>query len=444
MIAWIEADGRREKEFLEEIRRRGGQARQDALPTVQDILEQVRRRGDAAVRALTLRYDRAAPENFRVSPEEWEEGIRRVPPELAAALSQAAKNIRIFHERQKQISWHMTGPEGVFLGQEIRALRRVGIYVPGGTAVYPSSVLMNAIPAQVAGVEEIHMVTPPSPEGGVAPAVLAAAKLAGVHAIYKVGGAQAVAALAYGTESIPRVDKITGPGNLYVALAKSLVFGQVDIDQIAGPSEILILAENMAENTAETRKRADFIAADLLSQAEHDPLASAILITDSALLAECVLKALEAQLEVLPRKEIARRSLRDFGGVMVARSMEEAVELANAFAPEHLEIMAREPMAWLGRLRNAGAIFMGDFSPEPLGDYFAGPNHILPTGGTARFASPLSTDDFMKKTSLVYYSEKALKSIGEQIIVMAQSEGLQAHAQAIRVRMEAASGEEEI
>jgi histidinol dehydrogenase len=499
MIAWIEADGRREKEFLEEIRRRGNQTRQDASKAVQDILEQVRLRGDAAVRELTLRYDRADLEDFRVSDREWEEGIRQVPAELAEALSQAAENIRAFHERQKRVSWHMTGPEGIFLGQEIRPLGKVGVYVPGGTAAYFSSVLMNAIPAQVAGVEEIYMVTPPSAAGGIAPAMLAAARLAGVRRIYKIGGAQAVAALAYGTETVPKVDKITGPGNLYVSLAKRLVAGETDIDKIAGPSEILIIAEGEAgggsgnktnvssvnetgggsssetgaeagneagagsrgatnagaggetgdcsghETSADTgvgaegriRTRARFIAADLLSQAEHDPLASAILLTPSKALAERVHVELERQLAVLPRQEIARQSLRDFGCIMVTRHMDEAAELADAFAPEHLELMTDEPLAWVGRIKNAGAIFIGDFSPEPLGDYFAGPNHILPTGGTARFASPLSVDDFLKKTSLVYYSEKALKSIGNQIIVMAQNEGFQAHAGAVQARLDA-------
>jgi histidinol dehydrogenase len=439
MIAWIEADGRREREFLEEIRRRSGQTRQDALKAVQDILEQVRLRGDAAARELTLRYDGADLEDFRVSDGEWEEGILQVPADLTEALSQAAENIRAFHERQKRASWHMTGPEGIFLGQEIRPLARVGIYVPGGTAAYFSSVLMNAIPAQAAGVEEIYMVTPPSASGGLAPAMLAAARLAGVRRIYKIGGAQAVAALAYGTETVPKVDKITGPGNVYVSLAKRLVAGETDIDKIAGPSEILIIAEGETGAGAEgrLRTRAGFIAADLLSQAEHDPLASAILLTPSRDLALAAKEELERQLEVLPRKEIARQSLRDYGCVIVTRHMEEAAELADAFAPEHLELMTEEPLAWAGRIRNAGAIFMGDFAPEPLGDYFAGPNHILPTGGTARFASPLSVDDFLKKTSLVYYSEKALKSVGEQIITMAQSEGLQGHAAAVRARLDA-------
>jgi histidinol dehydrogenase len=458
MIAWIEADGRREKEFLKEIRRRGEQTRQDALKVVQDILDQIRRRGDAAARELTLRYDGADLEDCRLSDAEWEAGIRNTPPDLTEAMTRAAENIRAFHERQKQVSWHMTGPEGVFLGQEIRALERVGIYVPGGTAAYFSSVLMNAIPAQVAGVEEIYMVTPPSPDGSLTPAMLAAARLAGVRRIYRIGGAQAVAALAYGTETIPKVDKITGPGNLYVSLAKSLVFGAVDIDKIAGPSEILIVAEGDAAADAGTgagaqadadtdartgtgagiRTRAAFIAADLLSQAEHDPLASAILLTPSRTLALEVKAALALQLETLPRKEIARQSLRNFGCLMVTRDMDEAVDLANDLAPEHLEVMAKEPLAYLGRLKNAGAIFLGDFSPEPLGDYFAGPNHILPTGGTARFASPLSADDFVKKTSLVYYSEKALKSIADHVVLMARSEEFQAHARAVQIRLDAA------
>ncbi|MDR1205750.1 MAG: histidinol dehydrogenase [Peptococcaceae bacterium] len=440
MIAWIEADGRREKAFLEEIRRRGGQTRQDALEAVQDILRQVRLRGDAAARELTLRYDRADLEDFRVSGREWDEGIRQVPADLAKALAQAAENIRAFHERQKRVSWHMTGPEGIFLGLEIRPLKRVGIYVPGGTAAYFSSVLMNAIPAQAAGVEEIYMVTPPSPSGGLAPATLAAARLAGVRQIYKIGGAQAVAALAYGTETVPKVDKITGPGNLYVSLAKRLVAGETDIDKIAGPSEILIIAEGEtragAEGEGGVRTRAGFIAADLLSQAEHDPMASAILLTPSRALALEAKAELERRLEVLPRKETARQSLKDYGGIIVTRHMDEAAELADAFAPEHLELLMDEPLAWAGRIRNAGAIFMGDFSPEPLGDYFAGPNHILPTGGTARFASPLSVDDFLKKTSLVYYSEKALKSVGDQIMVMARSEGFQAHAGAVQARLD--------
>jgi histidinol dehydrogenase len=400
--------------------------------TVSDILERVRTEGDAAVLRFTESFDKVKLEagQLRVTEQEITAAYDRVEPRFIEALRRAAANIRSFHEKQKRNSWMDVQPDGTTLGQIIRPLRRVGLYVPGGKAAYPSSVLMNAIPAQVAGVPEIVMVTPASTGGkeGIDPYILVAAAEAGIREMYRVGGAQAVAALAYGTETIPPVDKIVGPGNIYVALAKRYVYGVVDIDSIAGPSEILVLADDSADPS--------YIAADLLSQAEHDEMASAILVTTSRPLAEAVLAEVKTQLATLPRKEIAEKSIRERGAILLADSEAEAVATSNRLAPEHLELLVREPFGWLGRIENAGAIFLGPYSSEPVGDYFAGPNHILPTNGTARFSSPLSVDDFLKKSSVIHYSKEALLRDGEDIMTLAKHEGLDAHARAIQVRLE--------
>lgn len=393
------------------------------------IIEAVRERGDAALIEFAAKFDRAGlnRENLRVSVAEIDAAYTRVTPEFLAALKRAKDSIEAFHRKQLRQSWLEPDEAGSVVGQVIRPLERVGIYVPGGTAAYPSSVLMNAIPAKVAGVKEIVMVTPVKEGSEVTPEVLVAAREAGVSEIYKVGGAQAVAALAYGTETIKKVDKITGPGNIYVTLAKKAVYGQVDIDMLAGPSEILVVADRGADPA--------YVAADLLSQAEHDVLASAVLITDSQELLERVMPELEDQLKRLPRREIAAKSLRDYGAAILVQSLEEAIALANRFAPEHLELMIEDPFRYLGRVNNAGAVFLGKYSPEPLGDYFAGPNHVLPTGGTARFYSPLNVDTFTKKMSVIAYSGESLRRAAEDVILLAETEGLDAHAAAIKVRM---------
>jgi histidinol dehydrogenase len=399
---------------------------------VAEILAAVRAEGDAAVLRYTSKFDRVELQasQLRVPEEEIRSAYGRVEPGFVEALRRAAANIRSFHERQKRNTWMDVRPDGTMLGQLIRPLRRVGLYVPGGKAAYPSSVLMNAIPAQVAGVPEIVMVTPAATGGkeGIDPYILVAAAEAGIREMYRVGGAQAVGALAYGTETIAPVDKIVGPGNIYVALAKRSVYGVVDIDSIAGPSEIVVLADDSADPA--------YIAADLLSQAEHDEMASAILITTSPTLAEAVRGEVERQLETLPRRAIAEQSIRDRGAILLADSEEEAIAASNRLAPEHLELLVREPFAWLGRIENAGAIFLGPYSTEPVGDYFAGPNHILPTNGTARFSSPLSVDDFVKKSSVIHYSREALMESGEAIMTLARHEGLEAHARAVQIRME--------
>lgn len=397
---------------------------------VQEILSRVKEQKDEAVFSYTRQFDRAdiGPENVRVTEEEIREAYRRVDPGLLEVIRKALGNIRDYHALQKQNSWFESTEKGTMLGQKVTPLKRVGVYVPGGKAVYPSSVLMNIVPAKVAGVDEIIMTTPCSPEGRVNPTVLVAAREAGADAVYKVGGAQAIGAMAYGTESIPRVDKIVGPGNIYVALAKKAVYGHVSIDSVAGPSEILVLADE----TANPR----YVAADLLSQAEHDELASAILITTSRELAEKVSAQVEEFVRVLERKEIIEKSLDQFGYILVAEDMEEAIETANQIASEHLEIVTKNPFEVMTKIRNAGAIFIGEYSCEPLGDYFAGPNHILPTNGTAKFFSPLSVDDFVKKSSIVYYSREALQEIHEDIQQFARSEQLTAHANSIAVRFE--------
>ncbi|WP_413307249.1 histidinol dehydrogenase [Bacillus sp. 1P10SD] len=400
----------------------------EQLAIVKGIIQEIRTRGDKALREYTEKFDRVNLSSFSVTEGEIETAYHKVDEGFVSIVREAAENIRSFHEKQLRPSWMTTEENGTILGQKITALDSVGVYVPGGTAAYPSSVLMNVIPAKVAGVKRIVMVSPPDSEGNLPPAVLVAAKEAGVEEIYKVGGAQAIAALAYGTESIASVDKITGPGNIFVALAKREVFGDVDIDMIAGPSEIAILADEKA--------RADEIAADLLSQAEHDTRACSVLVTPSMSLAEEVAEEVEKQLALLPRKEIAARSIEDYGAIYVAADLDEAVETVNQLAPEHLEVMTENAMELLGKIRHAGAIFIGRYSSEPVGDYFAGPNHVLPTNGTARFSSPLNVDDFQKKSSVIVYSKKALTDNAAKIAEFARMEGLEAHARAVEIRLE--------
>jgi histidinol dehydrogenase len=398
--------------------------------SVREIVEQVRTNGDEALFGNTEKFDhvKLTPDTVRVSDAEIGEAYSEVSQELLRVIRKALENIRAFHEKQKRNSWFDTREDGVLLGQKVLPLRRVGVYVPGGKAVYPSSVLMNIVPAKVAGVSQIVMVTPPGKDGKISPNTLVAAHEAGADVIFKVGGAQAVAALAYGTETVPRVDKIVGPGNIFVALAKKSVYGQVGIDSIAGPSEIVVLADETAN--------ARFVAADLLSQAEHDEMASAILVTTSMKLAEQVSEQADGFLKVLSRAQIAGKSIENHGYILVVDSLKEGIETVDAIAPEHLEIVTSNPFDTMTRVHNAGAIFLGPYSSEPLGDYFAGPNHILPTGGTARFFSPLSVDDFVKKSSIVYYSEEALRKVHKDIETFAKAEQLTAHANSIAVRFE--------
>jgi histidinol dehydrogenase len=397
---------------------------------VQNIIDTVKKDRDKAVFAYTREFDHAEidPSNIRVTEEEMEEALKEVKPELLEVMKKSLKNIQEFHEKQKQYSWFDSKPNGTILGQKVSALESAGVYVPGGKAAYPSSVLMNIIPAKVAGVDRIVMVTPPGRDGKVNPVTLTAARLSGVTEVYKVGGAQAIAALAFGTESIPRVDKIVGPGNIFVALAKKAVYGHVSIDSIAGPSEILVLADESANPR--------FVAADLLSQAEHDELASSILVTTSMELAEKVSEEAERFTNQLSRTEIIRKSLDQYGYILVADSMKEAIETVNEIAPEHLEIVTKNPFEDMTKIRHAGAIFIGEYSSEPLGDYFAGPNHVLPTNGTARFFSALSVDDFIKKSSIVYYSKEALYEVHQDIEAFANAEYLTAHANSVKVRFE--------
>ncbi|MBU8880932.1 histidinol dehydrogenase [Bacillus sp. FJAT-29790] len=395
---------------------------------VKKIIETVRRDGDQAVKDYTEKFDGISLVDLAVTAEEIKEAYQEIDDEIQSVIKEAADNIRFFHEKQLRPSWMTTDENGTILGQKVTPLDSVGLYVPGGTAAYPSSVLMNVIPAKVAGVKRIVITSPVDKKTGkIPPAVLVAANEAGAKEIYKVGGAQAIAALAYGTESIAPVDKITGPGNIYVALAKREVFGDVDIDMIAGPSEIAILADETA--------KPDEVAADLLSQAEHDTMASSVLVTPSEELARAVAEEVEKQLAELPRQEIARQSIENFGAIYVSNTMEEAVDIINRLAPEHLEIITENAMELLGQIRHAGAIFIGRYSPEPVGDYFAGPNHVLPTNGTARFSSPLNVEDFQKKSSILFYSEKALMQNGEKIAAFARLEGLEAHARAIETRI---------
>ncbi|MCI9141502.1 MAG: histidinol dehydrogenase [Lachnospiraceae bacterium] len=398
--------------------------------SVNGILEDVRNNGDRALFAYTKKFDRFElnGDNILVTEEEIREACHSLDDNLLPVIQKSAENIRAFHQKQLRSSWFDTREDGSLLGMKFTPVARAGVYVPGGKAAYPSSVLMNVIPAKVAGVREIIMTTPPGPDGKVNPGTLAAAHIAGVDRIYKVGGAQAVAAMAFGTESIPKVDKLTGPGNIYVALAKKAVYGYVGIDSVAGPSEILVLADE----TANPR----YVAADLLSQAEHDELASAILLTTSAELAKKVSAQAEAFAQELSRSEIIRKSLDNYGYILVAETMEDAIDAANEIASEHLEILTANPFEVMAKIRNAGAIFLGEYSSEPLGDYFAGPNHILPTNGTAKFFSPLNVEDFMKKTSIISYSAQALEKVHKDIETFAESEGLTAHANSIKVRFE--------
>lgn len=400
-----------------------------AVQGVDEIIREVALRGDAALRSYTEKFDGVClGESLRMPQEQIEEYAAQCDPAIVRALENAAANIRDFHSRQKKEGFSYTRGDGELLGQRVAPLNRVGIYVPGGTAAYPSSVLMCAIPAQIAGVKEIAMVTPPPKPGRINYAVFAAVKLLGITEVYTVGGAQAVAALALGTESVPRVDKIAGPGNAYVAQAKKLLYGTVDIDMIAGPSEVLIVADSQANPK--------FLAADLMSQAEHDRLASAILVTDSAALAERVNAELERQLKTLSRNEIIRDSLENQSFMVVADSIESCCEIADEIAPEHLEVAVREPLALLDRLHNAGSVFLGEWSPEPLGDYYAGPNHVLPTNGTARFFSPLGVDSFVRRTGYIFFNKTALSKAKADIIALADCEGLTAHANSVKVRFE--------
>lgn len=395
---------------------------------VREILAAVRAEGDAAVMAFNAKFGAPQQTALLATREEIEAGYAAVDEGLRGVLARAKENIEAFHRRQKREGFIASEREGIVLGQRILPIARAGLYVPGGTASYPSTVLMNAIPAKIAGVPTIVMATPPGPDGKIAPAILAAAKIAGVTTIVKAGGAQAIAALAYGTQSVPRVDKIVGPGNIYVATAKRQVYGQVDIDMIAGPSEILVVADAEA-NPAH-------VAADLLSQAEHDQLSSAVLVCDSMVLAEAVAAEIERQLALLPREEIARASIEKNGKIIVADDLREGVAIANELAPEHLELCVRDPFALLGAVKNAGSIFLGRYAPEALGDYFAGPNHTLPTLGTARFASPLSVDDFVKKSSYIYYSREAFAAVKDDVARFARAEGLEAHARSALSRFE--------
>lgn len=428
MINIIKADGTKEYEFLRKVEERNRSTNDNVTSIVRDIIENVRVNKDKAVIEYTIKFDGKAPDALEVPREQIEASINECDPEFVETLRKAAANIRDFHERQKQQSWLTTKENGVIMGQRIRGLARVGLYVPGGTAAYPSSVLMNAIPAKIAGVKELIMVTPPLKSGKPNPDIMAAAAIAGVDRVFLMGGAQAVAALAYGTESVPKVDKIVGPGNIFVATAKKLLYGVVDIDMIAGPSEILVLADESANPK--------FLAADLMSQAEHDKLASAILVTTSQRIADETSAEIERQVQALSRKDIIEESITNFGVIIVCDTMDKAVEMANDLAPEHLEVCCENPLEYVGKLDNAGSVFLGNYSPEPLGDYFAGPNHVLPTSGTARFFSPLSVDSFVKKSSFIYYTDGALRKDKDDIVRFANTEGLTAHANSIIVRYE--------
>ena len=401
----------------------------DVAEPVRAIVQDVAQNGDAALRAYEKKFDRADLTALEVSPEEWDAAMDAVQPEFLQILQEAAANIRRYHEKQVRASYVVNEQPGVLLGQRILPIEKVGVYVPGGTAAYPSTVLMDTIPAKLAGCGQIVMVTPPAPDGSIRPAILAAARIAGVDRVFRLGGAQAIAALAYGTESVPRVDKIVGPGNAYVAEAKKQVFGRVAIDMVAGPSEILVVADGTCDPV--------FVAADLLSQAEHDRLATAVLVTDSAAFAQAVAGELERQIPLLPRAEIARASIDGSGKIIVAENdLKKAIEIANELAPEHLELCVDNPFDYLDQIRCAGSVFLGKNCPEALGDYFAGPNHTLPTCGTARFSSALSVDDFVKKSQFTYYTADALRAVSGKIAAFAMQEGLQAHAKSVTIRFE--------
>jgi len=430
MIKIIDLRCGKDSDIFENLASRSQLEYRDVLDRVEEIVANVRRNGDKAVLEYTAMFDKVQLTlgKLRVTEKEIKEAYTKVDPKLVEVIKRSRDNIWNFHEKQKEKSWFSTEKEGVIVGQLYRPLEVVGVYVPGGTAAYPSSVLMCAVPAKVAGVSKIVMTTPPGKDEKINPAILVAANEAGVDEIYKVGGAQAVAAQAFGTETIPKVDKIVGPGNIYVAMAKRTVYGYCDIDMIAGPSEIMVVADETANPV--------FVAADLLSQAEHDILASSILVTTSEDIAKEVQRELEAQLAVLERKEIAGKSIADYGAIIIVESLKDAATVVNRIAPEHLELCVKDPFAALGDIKNAGAIFLGNYSTEPLGDYFAGPNHVLPTSGTARFFSPLNLSDFMKKSSIISYTRDALQKVKDDVILFAESEGLGAHANAIRVRFQ--------
>lgn len=422
------ANGKAEYALIENLKKRAGETDEKIVEIVTTILNEVKKNGDDAVREYTVRFDGGLPKKSVIEKDELQSYLDKVDDDFKNAIVNAKNNIYDFHLRQAQQSWMTTKDSGVIMGQRIRGLHRVGIYVPGGTAAYPSSVLMNAIPAKIAGVNEIIMVTPPGKDGNPNPNIMAAAAVAGVDKVFLVGGAQAVAALAYGTEKIPKVDKIVGPGNIFVATAKKLLYGIVDIDMVAGPSEILIVADKTADPA--------FLAADLMSQAEHDKMASAILLTTSLELAKATLHEIDKQLKYLERQVIIEESLENYGEIIVCEDLTQAIDFANELAPEHLELCVAEPLKYIGKVDNAGSVFLGNWSPEPLGDYYAGPNHVLPTSGTAKFFSPLSVDSFIKKSSFIYYTPDELRKAKDDIIKLADTEGLTAHANSIKVRFE--------
>ncbi len=427
MIRKIYADGS-ELEFLKEVEKRSSETNAKVEETVREIIANVKNNGDKAVKEYTAKFDCPDCQYFEVPQEVINNALSEADPKLVDALLNCVEKITDFHQRQKQNGYMIAGEDGTILGQRIRGLDRVGLYVPGGTAAYPSSVLMNAIPAKIAGVKEVIMVTPPLKDGTPNKDILLAANICGVDRIFMCGGAQAVAALAYGTEEIPKVSKIVGPGNIFVATAKKILYGVVDIDMIAGPSEILVVADHTANPK--------YIAADLMSQAEHDKLASAIIITTSEELADKVIKEIDRQSQTLSRKEIIDYSLDNYGAVIIANDMMQACDIANRLAPEHMEIAAENPLEYIGKIDNVGSLFLGQYAPEPLGDYYAGPNHVLPTSGTARFFSPLSVDSFIKKSSYIYYTQQALNEAADDIITVAEREKLTAHANSIKVRIE--------
>ncbi len=427
-IKKIYANGVDEEEFFKQVEKRSGETDKIVTAVVSEIIETVRAGGDNAVKAYTEKFDGKLPQYYEVPRDVINDALTEADPAFTDALLNCIENITDFHTRQKSQSFISPKENGVVLGQRVRGLERVGLYVPGGTAAYPSSVLMNAIPAKIAGVKEIIMVTPPLKDGTPNKDILVAAALCGVDRIFLSGGAQAIAALAYGTEEISKVDKIVGPGNIYVATAKKLLYGIVDIDMIAGPSEILVIADDSA--------KPKFVAADLMSQAEHDKLASAILVTTSEKLADETIKEIERQVQPLQRRDIIETSMTDYGAIIICSTREQACDIANRLAPEHLEVLFENPMEYIGRLDNAGSVFLGDYAPEPLGDYYAGPNHVLPTSGTARFFSPLGVNSFEKRSSFIYYTEDALRNAKNDIVLVAEKEGLTAHANAVKVRFE--------
>ncbi|MBO5575017.1 MAG: histidinol dehydrogenase [Ruminococcus sp.] len=425
-IKKIYANGTNEVEFFKQLEKRNGETNKEITAVVSEILENVRNNGDKAVKDYTLKFDGKLPEYYEVPREVINDALTEADQQLVESLLNCIENITDFHQRQKAQSFVNCTDDGCILGQKVRGLEKVGLYVPGGTAAYPSSVLMNAIPAKIAGVKEITMVTPPLKDGTPNKDILVAAALCGVDRVFLAGGAQAIAALAYGTEEMPKVDKIVGPGNIYVATAKKLLYGTVDIDMFAGPSEILVMADEKANPR--------YIAADLMSQAEHDKLASAVLVTTSESIADQTVAEIEKQMQELERKDIIKYSLENYGAILICDTKEQACDMANQFSPEHLEVLFENPMEYVGRLDNAGSVFLGQYAPEPLGDYYAGPNHVLPTSGTARFFSPLSVTSFEKRSSFIYYTREALSKGKDDIIYVAEKEGLTAHANSIKVR----------